>query len=130
MGDDVATYLAANSIGTKGRTIFVGNPPKNRNDFILITDTGGSKPEQDYPVNHPSVQVAVYGAANSYTASLALLTSIFVLLNRKQNLTIGSKDVMFVQAVTSPQVVGLDPDNNRWLMTCNFTFKIRSVENS
>lgn len=130
MGDDVATYLAANAIGTKGSTIFVGNAPANKNDFVLITDTGGSKPEQDYPVNHPSVQVAVYGSANSYTASLALLQSIFVLLNRKQNLTIGSKDVMFVQAVTSPQVVGLDPDNNRWLMTCNFTFKTRNAEGS
>lgn len=128
MGDDVATYLAANSIGTKGATIFVGNPPANKNDFVLITDTGGSKPDQDYPVNHPSVQVAVYGSANSYTASFALITSIFHLLNRKQNLTIGSKDVMFVQAISSPQVIGLDPEKNRWLMTCNFTFKLRDGE--
>lgn len=130
MGDDVATYLAANGIGTKGRTIFVGYAPEKKNDFVLITDTGGSKPVQDYPVNNPSVQVAVYGEANKYTASLALLQSIFVLLNRKQNLTIGSKDVMFVQAVSSPQVIGLDPEKNRWLMTCNFTFRTRNAEAS
>lgn len=130
MGDDVATYLAANSIGTKGSTIFVGNAPAHRNDFVLITDTGGSKPEQEYAINHPSVQIAVYGNASSYTASFALLQSIFVLLNRKQNLTIGTKDVMFVQAITSPQVIGLDPEKNRWLMTCNFTFKIRNAEGS
>jgi hypothetical protein len=130
MGDDVATYLAANGIGTKGATIFVGNPPAQKNDFVLITDTGGAKPDQDYAINHPSVQVAVYGSANSYTASFALLQSIFVLLNRKQNLTIGTKNVMFVQAISSPQVIGLDPEKNRWLMTCNFTFKIRSAEGS
>ncbi len=130
MADDVASYLQANGIGTIGTSIIVGHPHSSKTNFVLVTDTGGSKPEQEYAINHPSVQIAVYGSANSYTASFALLQSIFVLLNRKQNLTIGTKDAMFVQAISSPQVVGLDPKHNRWLMTCNFTFKIRNAENT
>ncbi len=128
MGDDVATYLAANGIGRKGSVIYVNNPPVNKNNFVLITDTGGAQPEQYYPLNHPSVQIAVYGEANKHAETWEKIMAIFILLNRKTNITIGSRDAMYSRAVASPQVVGLDPDKKRWVMTVNFLFKIREAD--
>lgn len=124
MGDDVATYLAANTSLNQGKDMFVGNMPKSRNNCVGIFDTGGGPPRQDYPVNELSVQIDVRKKASSYTAAMTLAQTIFKLLNRKDNLTIGTKDVMMVKAINDPQVVGLD-DNNRWIVTMNFTFIVR-----
>lgn len=128
MADDVATYLVANSLGRRSLNIFVNHPPANKNNFILITDTGGAAPEQYYPLDHPSVQVAVYGEENKHNATQELAMSAFHLLNRKTNITIGTRDAMYVRAVASPQVIGLDPDKKRWLITFNVMFKIRGVD--
>lgn len=125
MGDDTATYLAANIASlNKGKNMFVGNLPRSKVDCVGIFDTGGGPPRQDYAINEPSIQIDVRKRASSYTAAMTLAQTIFKLLNRKQNLTIGTKDVMLVKAINDPQVVGLD-DNNRWIVTMNFTFIVR-----
>ena len=128
MADDVATYLAANNLGRKGTTIYVNHAPVNKNNFILITDTGGAAPEQYYPLDHPSVQVAVYGEAHKHAATWTLIMSAFHLLNRKHNITIGSRDALYAHAVATPQNIGLDPDKKRWVMTFNVMFKIRGTD--
>lgn len=128
MADDVGTYLAANGLGKKGSTIFVNNPPVNKNDFILITDTGGSPPEQEYPLDHPTVQVAVYGEAKNHAKAWQKIMDAFHLLNRKINTTIGTRDALYARAISTPQVIGLDPEKKRWIMTFNVQFKIRGTD--
>lgn len=128
MADDVATYLEENSLGTVGTDIFVNNAPEQKSDFFLITDTGGSKPEQNYPIDHPSVQIARYGRAADHNKTYQKILDAYYLLNRKQNIDIGQSDAMFVQAVAKPQCIGLDPDKKRWLFTFNAIFKIRGSD--
>lgn len=128
MADDVAAYLAAQGLGTVGKNIFSNNFPDTTIDAFLITDTGGSAPEQYYPLDHPTVQVAYYGRAASHNASFDKIMQAYHLLNRKQNITIGTKDAMFAAAIATPQVVGLDHERKRWLMTFNVQFKIRGVD--
>lgn len=128
MADDVATYLAANSIGRIGKTIFVNNAPVNKNDFVLVTDTGGAAPEQYYPLDHPSVQIAVYGSASKHAETWELINDAFRLLNRKQNIAIGSRDALYARAIQSPYPIGLDADKKRWLFVFNVAFKIRGTD--
>lgn len=126
VGDDTKAYFVANGIASN--IIYVNNAPVNKNNFILITDTGGAPPEQYYPLDHPSVQIAVYGEANKHAATWTLIMQLYHLLNRKQNFTLGSRDAMYARAVASPQVVGLDQEKNRWLMTFNVMYKIRGED--
>lgn len=127
--DDVATYLAANELGRKGRSIFVNNLPAERNNVFLITDISGSKPEQYYPIDHPAVQVAYYAAAKDHGAGMQNAWDAYHLLNRKQNITIGSRDAMYVQALQTPYSLGLDQEKNRWVFVFNIQFKIRGSDN-
>lgn len=126
MGDDVKAYFVTN--GIPRADIFVNNAPKNKNNFILITDTPGAAPEQYYPLDHPSVQIACYGEAAKHAATWTLINTLFDLLNRKQNIMIGSREAMYSRATQSPYPVGLDPEKNRWLMVFNVQFKIRGVD--
>ena len=126
MADDVKTYLVTSGIASG--LIYVNNPSKNKNNFILITDTGGAAPEQYYPLDHPTVQVAVYGEANKHAATWELIMQIFHLLNRKQNIMIGSRDALYVRAIQSPYPIGLDAEKKRWLFVFNVAFKIRGTD--
>lgn len=126
MADDTATYLVANDLGVKGRTLFVNNLPADKVDVFLVTDTGGSKPEQYYAIDHPSVQVAYYAAAKNHGKGMQKIWDAYRLLNRKQNIAIGGRDAMYVQAVAPPQSLGLDTEKNRWVFVFNVTFKIRA----
>jgi len=131
MADDVAEYLSDNGMGNVGRDIFVNNPPVNKNSFFLITDTGGAAPEQYYALDHPSVQVAYYGASggsNAHAKAVQQIWDAYHLLNRKQNIDIGSRDAMYSRAVATPQNIGLDPEKKRWLWVFNVMFKIRGVD--
>lgn len=128
MADDCATYLVANGIGRIGRDIYVNNPPVNKNDFVLITDTPGSAPEQYYPLDHPGVQVAVFGAANKHAATWERIMQIFHLLNRKQNIMIGTRDALYARATQSPYPLGLDAAKKRWQFVFNVMFKIRGTD--
>lgn len=128
MADDVAAYLASNSLGRRGFDIFTNQLPTKRINSFLITDTGGAPPEQYYPLDHPSVQVAFYAGAKDHAKGWQKIWDAYHLLNRKQNLTIGSRDAMFARAVATPQSLGLDEENKRWLFTFNVSFKIRGAD--
>ncbi len=101
-------------------------PPKMKSNFVLISDTGGAQSEQYYPLHHPSVQVAVYGDNHAVTYARAM--RLYLLLNRKQNIAIGTRDAMYSRPVAHPQVIGLDPEKKRWLITFNVMFKIRGTD--
>lgn len=125
MADDVQTYLAANVASlTAGRNLFVGSFPANKVDIVTLYDTGGGPANQDYATDTFTVQVDLRYRATSYEPAMAMAATIFKLLNRKQNLSIGAKNVMMVSAITKPQVVGRD-DKGRWHITINLSFHVR-----
>jgi hypothetical protein len=125
LAEDVADYLETLTLGTVGRSIFKNNAPENGTDFVLVSDTGGEAPTQDYAIDHPGFQVAIYARAKSFSTGWTLAMACFDALNRKQNIAIGSHDCMYIQAVAAPQIVpGLDA-HGRWLITCNFRTKVR-----
>lgn len=125
MADDVQTYLAANIAAlTAGKNLFVGNTPSKKVDVVTLYDTGGPRANQDYATDDFGVQVDLRYRASSYDAMMSMAADIFKLLNRKQNLNMGTKDVMMCAAVAQPQVIGLD-ENNRWQLTINFQFHVR-----
>ncbi len=126
--DNVGAYFEENDLGTVGKDIFVNHAPENRIDFFLITDTTGLNPTQDYPIDHPAVQVAYYGRAASHAESYTKIMYAYKLLNRKQNITVGVKDMMYCQAMARPQNIGLDKEKNRWLWTFNVVFKERITD--
>jgi len=128
MADSVAAYLITQGLGHRHLDMFVGNAPEHNLDFFLISDTTGLKPTQDYPVNYPAIQVAYYAQASHYQKAFDKINSAFILLNRKQNIDIGDYDCMFIQAVASPQCVGLDRDTKRWLFTFNVIFMVRGTD--
>lgn len=124
MIEDVAVYIAENTDLRIGRTLFKGNEPDAPTDLVLVTDTGGAPPWQESPMDLPTVQVVCRGRQNAYTATMARAMEIFDLLNRKLNLTIGAKNVAKVEALTSPQSLGLD-EKRRWKIVINFAFHLR-----
>lgn len=125
MGDDVKTYLAAN--GITGR-IVVGNMPDVLMEGVGIFDTSAPPPNPDYPVDDFTFQVRVRGRAKNYAATLAKANAIHVLLNRKWNITIGTKDVMRVQGIQKPYPMPLD-EKGRWEVYCNYICKVRDFHN-
>ena len=122
---DVAKYLEDNTDLTIGVTLFKGNQPDTPANCVTLYDTGGGEPEQEVSVDHPSIQVDCRGASNNYEATMERAREIFGLLNRKMNITICTKDVMYSRAVSSPQSLGLD-ENGRWRVMTNYTFQIRN----
>lgn len=131
VGDNVADYLATQGIGkrvSKGGDIYVDKPPMDRSSFVLITNTGGAEPEQSYPLDHPTVQVAVYAEAHDHREGWQRILDCFHLLNRKQNIMIGEMDALFSKALQTPQSLGLDPEKKRWVFTFNVMFKQRGTD--
>lgn len=124
MANEVAKYLAENDVGDVGVDIFVGNMPEKRANCIGIFDSPSERPEQYYTVDKPGIQVLVRRKASQYNDAVELATTIYNLLNRRQNLTMGDADVMFCAAIARPYSLGLD-ETNRWMITCNYQLRIR-----
>lgn len=127
MIDDIANYLEANTNLKKGKDLFLGNAPTSPGDCVVLYDTGGQNPYQEVPVDRPSIQVLCRSKSDKGGRLRVKNQSqeIFDLLNRKLELTIGTKDVMFARAVSSPQCLGVN-DQGRWEYVTNFIFQIRN----
>ncbi len=126
--DNVTAYLIEQEIATLHKDIYTGNPSENSINFFLVTDTSGSKPEQYYPIDYPSVQVAFYAQAKDYSRGMERITQAFHALNRKQNISIGEMDAMYAQAVQKPYCLGLDKAMKRWVFVFNVNLMIRGVD--
>lgn len=123
---DVATYLAANTDLKKGVDLFQAGTPDAPADCVILTDTGGGAPEQELPVDKPTIQVLCRGSAARYAETVTRAEEIFALLNRKFEFTIGDVSVMYARAIASPQCLGQD-DKKRWLISTNYQFQIRTT---
>lgn len=128
MADDVKTYFADNDVAVPRQTLFADAFPDAKNDIVVVFNTGGLPPEQYYPIDHPTVQVAVYASAKNHAWGWDKIMECYRLLNRKQNITIGDSDVMFVRAMQQPSSMGFDKEKGRWLFVFNAQFKLRKAE--
>jgi hypothetical protein len=84
--EQIATYLQAQGIGTKGSTIFISNLPDAVDSCIAIFDTGGLTPDIDLPTKEPTFQIFI--RATTYALGKEKLESIRALLHNKYNVTL------------------------------------------
>lgn len=125
---DLADYLQANSIGTKGTNIFIGGFAGDEDNQVAIQATGGVEPYVDIPIGRPTVQITIRN--KSYQTGIALAYDIFNLLDQEDDrleLKTGGVDVMQVNALSEPNHLGQDT-SSRHLFTINFVFMVRRDE--
>lgn len=123
--DNVATYLAANSIGTVATDLFIGILPPTPDNAVMVDYTGGLEPDRYAPVRKLTVQTTVRNT--DYDDGYDKIQAIFDLLHRKLDdleLETGGVDVMEVMALQEPTFIGQD-ETNRYVFTCNFLFMVR-----
>ena len=90
---DVATYLAAQGLGTEGTDIFHSYLPDSVNSCIAVIDTGGLQPDHNIPTKEPTFQVLV--RSTSYSAGKSKLDDVRTALHRKANLNLVSGQTYF-----------------------------------
>lgn len=110
MISEIATYLAANSVGTLATNIFYGQMPDiDQNVTVCVYDRVGPKPSVDIPdIKHPMFQVMV--RAKTYDLGKAKLDAIRELLQDKINvyLVSGGIKFRFIQAMSEGGWIGLN----------------------
>lgn len=126
IADNLATYLQAQIPElVKGKNLFVGNAPSSPANCVIIYDTGGAAPYQEIPIDHPTVQILCRGKKNEYVKTKETAMDIYNLINRKQNTIIDTVDTLFIQAIQTPQSLGLK-EKDRWEVSTNYLFKLRN----
>lgn len=120
--DDVATYLAANGIGSVATSIFKSYKPDNPDAQVVVLDTGGPAPDPYIPTKNPTFQVYVRGT--SFMAARAKIDAVVALLHRAANFTSGSTYFYFILALQEPGHIGVD-DFGRDEFSVNFQCKVR-----
>jgi hypothetical protein len=124
--ENIATYLAANGIGTKATDIFIGTMPDTLDNCVMIDQTGGVQADRYLPVLKPTVQISVRNT--SFLSGLDKISAIYNLLHQKgDNLVLesGGVDVMRIDAMGEPGHLGQD-DSSRHLFSCNFVVRLRN----
>lgn len=110
MISEIATYLAANSIGTVGTNLFYGQmPDADQNVLVCVYDRVGLKPSVDIPdIKHPSFQIIV--RSKTYDLGKAKLDAIRTLLQDKINVYLvgGGIKFRFIQALSEGGWIGLN----------------------
>ena len=117
--DDVASYLATNSVGTVCTDLFKGYLPESPNACVAVLDTGGSQPNPDIPTKEPTFQVMI--RSTNYTLGRSKLDTIRSLLHRQANVELvsGQTYFYFILAISEGGHLGRD-DNGRDLFSINF----------
>ena len=116
---DIAGLLEAQGLGTAGTTLFVGRDPGGTTLTISVYDTGGLPPNPKYSRDEPSVQIAVWGAANDYSGGYTKALAIKDYLLGLTSQTIGTKTYFAFNMRTDITFVGYD-QNQRPQFTLNF----------
>lgn len=80
---EVATYLAAQGLGTVGTNIFYSHLPDNVDECLAVLDTGGVQPDIDIPTKSPTFQILIRAA--TYTLGKTKLDSVRSALHNKYN---------------------------------------------
>lgn len=110
MISEIATYLAANSIGTLATNLFYGQMPDiDQNVTVCVYDRVGLKPSVDIPdIKHPMFQIVV--RSKTYDLGKAKLDAIRDLLQDKINVYLvgGGIKFRFIQAMSEGGWIGLN----------------------
>lgn len=117
---EIGAYLAANSIGTVGTTIFYGQMPETPDDCVTLFEYAGEPPEDTHDAQHyekPGLQVLVRDT--SYSDARTKIASISALLHTLANTSLTGTKYLYIRAVQSPFVLERD-SSNRVVMAQNF----------
>lgn len=115
---DIATYLETLAIGSLGGSdptktpIYISNLPDDVDNGILIDSTAGNMPNQYYGLYHAQMEIWIRfkDTELGYSKARAILTA----LNHKNNLSLASCYVYYIQPITDVEGLGRD-NNNRSL---------------
>lgn len=102
--DDLAAYMATNSIGTVGTNLFKSYMPDTVDTGVCILDTGGPMPDKELPTKHPTFQVFIRGA--DYITGRAKLDAVRALLHQVTNTTIGNTYFYYILAQSEGGHIG------------------------
>lgn len=122
--DDVATYLAANGIGTLGTNLFEAFLPPKPDIAVAILETAGLKPNIDVPIFQPSFQILVRDTV--YDHGRTVCDNIKTLLHNQYNLTLVNGGIYFywIRLITEGGHIGQD-QTGRDIFSMNFETKRR-----
>jgi hypothetical protein len=120
--DDLVTYLAAQSLGTVGTTIFKVELPATPDTCLAVIPYGGLPPQHTFGTDHairkPRFQVVCRGARDDSQAPLAKAQLVYAALHLT-NQTLSGTRYLRCEAIDEPRPLMQD-DNGRWLVTCNY----------
>lgn len=106
VADDIAAYLATQSLGTVGTDIFVGFLPEEPDDIIILTDTKGRPPDITTKIEFPGLQIRIRNTA--YLTAFAEARKINDLLHGMNNVTLSTVYYDFIEGQGSPLFVSKD----------------------
>lgn len=106
---EVATYLAAEGLGTEGTDIFHSYLPDSVDSCIGIFDTGGMQPDHYLPTKEPTFQILV--RAKTYAAGKIVLDNVRTALHQKSNVNLvsGGQYFYFIFALSEGGHIGRNP---------------------
>lgn len=125
LDENIADYLQAQSVGTKGSNLFVSDLPPTITNCVMIKLTGGEQPNKYYDVKRLTVQIMVRNKNHKQAKDKAYI--IYNLLHNKNDdfvLTSGGEDIMRVDAISFPSMI-LKDEEGRVYFSTNYLFTVR-----
>ena len=120
--DELATYLAAQGIGTQGVDLFNGVLPDSPPDAVALFEYGGVAPVHALgggQAKYERPRVQVVARATTYSAARSKIETIYKLLQAVSNASLSSVRYLSIEAVQSPFLLTRD-ENARVVLACNF----------
>lgn len=124
LAQQIATYLAANGIGSLGTDLFYTYYPDTNAASVTVLDTGGMQPDPYIPTYLPTFQIFVRSV--DYTSGKEKLEAVRALLHRKANLQLVTNGTYFyyITAMSNGGHLGKN-ESGKHEFSINFGSKIR-----
>jgi len=123
--ENLSAYLQANSIGTEGTTLFIGEIPAKISNGVGLRQTGGLEPNKYNAIKGITIQIVVRNKVPKTALDKAY--SIYALLHQQNDdvvLEVGGVDIMQSMALQEPYDLGKD-DEGRSIFVTNYLFRLR-----
>lgn len=109
IADDVADYLATQSVGTVGTDIFVGRSVPDPDNQVVVFATGGPEPSR-HLATMKEMTVQVYIRNTSYSTGNTKLEAVRTALHKKHGLTLTNHRILFSMAASEGGHIGQDSE--------------------
>lgn len=122
---EIATFLAAEGLGTLGTDLFQAKMPASPNACGAVYESGGSAPDPGFGSSslrfeNPAVQIIFRGAPDDYSGPRTKAQSAFVSMTGiSTDQVLSGTKYQLVLALQQPFSLGQDK-NDRWRISCNF----------